>query len=456
MTDDTPLALTSATELTRLYAAGSLTPAEVLAAHRARIEELPVLNAWLSVWPADQAAPLAEGPLAGIGVGVKDNFDTTGRITTYASSVHRHHVPSRDATAVARLRGAGATIIGKTHLHEYALGVSTENEHYGDCLNPHDHGRIAGGSSGGSAVAVATGMCCVGLGSDTSGSIRIPAAACGVVGLKPTFGLIGKTGCYPEAPSLDTVGSLTRTVADAALMLDVLSGHDPTDPTSLNLAATGSPRTFDTDLSGVRIGIERDFFFHRIDERVAKVVDAAIERLEGLGAQLVEVELPRLADATWALTVIDTVETTDVHRRMYAEQRDAYGADVRELIERGELPSGIDHLRAERVRTEVRAEFTRTFTGDAGVDALVAPTLPIVTPRRGEQTVRLLGQDCVRDDELMRLVGPANLAGLPSMSVPCGDLDLDGAAMPVGLQLIGPALGEARLLRIAGALEAAG
>lgn len=451
----TDLALASATELTELYAAGSTTPSEVLAAHRVRIDELTDLNAWLSLWPVDDIA--RTGPLAGIGVGAKDNFDTAGRVTTYASSLHREHVPDRDATAITRLWRAGATILGKTHLHEYALGITTENPHYGDCLNPYDRSRVAGGSSGGSAVAVATGMCCLGLGSDTSGSIRVPAAACGVVGLKPTFGLLGKTGCFPEAPSLDTVGSLTRTVADAALMLDVLSGHDPSDPLSLELPATRSPRSFGTDLSGVRIGIERAFFFDRIDARVSAVVDTAIARLAELGAEIVEVVLPSLAEATWALTVIDTVETTSFHRRRYAEHADAYGTDVRELIEKGELPSGIDHLRAEQVRAAVKADFARTFDSAAGgVDALVSPTLPIVTPRRGEQTVRLLGRDCVRDDELMRLVGPANLAGLPAMSVPCGTTEVDEVAMPVGLQLIGPALGESRLLRIAGALEAAG
>lgn len=451
----TDLALASATELAELYATGRATPSEVMAAHRARIDELADLNAWLSVWPGDDIARI--GPLAGIGVGVKDNFDTAGQVTTYASSLHRDHVPSRDATAVTRLREAGATILGKTHLHEYALGVTTENPHYGDCLNPHDRSRVAGGSSGGSAVAVATGMCCLGLGSDTSGSIRIPAAACGVVGLKPTFGRIGATGCFPEAQSLDTVGSLTRTVADAALMLDVLSGHDPADPLSLDLPATHSPRRFGTDLTGMRIGIERDFFFDRIDERVRSVVDAAISSLSELGAELVEVELPSLAEATWALTVIDTVETTSFHRDRYAEHADAYGDDVRELIEQGELPTGIDHLRAEQVRTAVKADFGRAFgAGGRGVDALVAPTLPIITPKRGEQTVTLLGEDRVRDEELMRLVGPANLAGLPSLSLPCGAVEVEEADLPVGLQLIGPALGEAALLRIAGAMEAAG
>ncbi|MFX4271854.1 amidase [Propionibacteriaceae bacterium Y1685] len=444
------LHLLTATELRHAYATGELDPGEVLAAHRERIGELEVLNAWLSVWP--ESAPSAQGRLAGIGVAVKDNFDTAGARTTYASQVHRDHVPDVDATAVTRLREAGATILGKTHLHEYALGVTNENAFHGDCLNPHDHERTPGGSSGGSAVAVATGMACVALGSDTSGSIRIPAAACGVVGLKPTYGRVGKSGCFPEAWSLDHVGPLTRSVADAALMLDVLSGHDPTDPASLPLPPTElASLEIPEDLQGVRVGIEQDFFLADVDPRVRQVTDQAIARLVDLGAELIEVSLPTLTDAIWALTIIDTAETAAAHRTLMRTHRDDYGDDVRVLIECGELPSAVDYLQAQQVRTLVQRDFARVF---GQVDALVSPTLSILPPKRGQATVPVAGQDRETSAELMRLIGPANLAGLPALSLPAGVIEEDGASLPTGLHLMAAPRREDQLIMIGGALEA--
>lgn len=434
------------TELLAGYRDGTLDPAEVIAAHRSRIEALnPALNAWLSIWPPSE--PSRQGALAGVPIGVKDNLDTAGMTTTYASRVHAQHVPDRDATAVGRMRQAGAQIMGKTHLHEYALGVTAENPHFGDCLNPRDPELVAGGSSGGSAVAVATGMVPIALGSDTSGSIRIPASICGVLGLKPTYGRIGKAGCFPEAWSLDHVGVLTRTAADAALTLDVLSGHDPDDPTSLNLPPTSIAGTLDGNIAGLRIGVERDFALDGVDPAIIAVIEAGRAELEARGAELVEVQLPSLANALWAITTIDVAETTAAHRAQFTANPQGYGDDVRELIACGELPSAVDYLQAQQVRTLVRAEFAQTFEQ---VDLLAGPVLPIRTPRRGQPTV--LGADGVEHgtvDELMRLIGPPNLAGLPAASVPIGMLD----GQPVGLHLIGPALGERTLLQVARALE---
>lgn len=385
------------------------------------------------------------GPVHGIPIAVKDNVQVAGSVTTMGSSIYREHVADHDAGVVDRLAAAGAVRVGKTNLHEFALGVTTENPHFGICRNPWDRDRTPGGSSGGSAVAVSTGMALAAIGTDTSGSIRIPAAACGVVGLKPTYGRVSSYGCYPEAWTLDHVGVLTRTARDAALLLDAISGHDPRVPSSLDLAPTTAVR----DMNGtapLRIGVEEAFFFDDIDPEVDAIVRHALDRLPG--ARIVPVHLPSLRDAIFALTVIDTVETTAFHDAQLRQYPTGYGDDVRLLIECGALPSGVDYAISQQIRARVRQDFHRAF---AGVDVIASPTLPIRTPRVGEATVILNGRKAVRDQELMRLVGPANLAGLPAVSVPCGRL----AGMPVGLQFIGPALGESAVLNAAAALERA-
>lgn len=384
--------------------------------------------------------------LDGLPVAVKDNLDVAGRVTTMGSEIFRDHVPTGSAAVVERLEEHGAVRLGATNLHEFALGVTTENPHHGICRNPWDTSRTPGGSSGGSAVAVAAGMALAALGTDTSGSIRIPAAACGIVGLKPTYGRISSFGCYPEAWSLDHVGVLTSTVADAALLLDALSGHDPRVPSSLDLPPTISRQELDQERP-LRIGVEEDFFFAGVDPGVEGIVREALDQLAGEGAMLVPVSLPSLSDAIFALTVIDTAETTAFHEAQLRRHGELYGEDVRRLVECGALATAVDYARAQQIRSLVRAEFARAF---ADVDVLASPALPIRTPRIGETSVEVGGETRDRDAELMRLVGPSNLAGIPSVSVPCGMLD----GMPVGMQLIGPALGESAVLRAAAAVEA--
>ena len=386
------------------------------------------------------------GVLDGLPVAVKDNLDVAGRVTTMGSALFRDHVPGRSAAVVDRLKEQGAVRLGATNLHEFALGVTTENPHFGICRNPWDTSRTPGGSSGGSAVAVAVGMSLASLGSDTSGSIRIPAAACGIVGLKPTYGRISSFGCYPEAWSLDHVGVLTSSVADAALLLDALSGHDPRVPSSLPLPGTTTLPELE-DGRPLRIGIEEEFFFSGVDSAVGEVVHGTLEDLARAGAELVPVSLPSLSDATYALTVIDTSETTAFHDEQLRRYGDQYGEDVRRLVACGALTSAVDYLQAQQIRAVVRADFARTFSD---VDVIASPTLPLRTPRVGETSVEVDGETRDRDAELMRLVGPSNLAGIPSVSVPCGMLE----GMPVGMQLIGPALGEGAVLRAAAAVEA--
>ncbi|GAA1306307.1 amidase [Brachybacterium tyrofermentans] len=392
-----------------------------------------------------------QGPLHGLPLAVKDNLAVAGQITTMGSAIFRDHVPTQSADVVERLTEQGAVNVGKTALHEFALGVTTENPHYGICRNPVDRERTPGGSSGGSAVAVTTGMALGAIGSDTSGSIRIPAAACGIVGLKPTYGRVSTHGCYPESWSLDHVGVLAQTVQDAAVMLDAISGHDPRVPGSLDLPPTTTARDLPDEQDPqqalpLRIGIEESFFFHDVDPEIETEVRSTLDALVADGAQLVPLTLPSLGASIFALTVIDTAETTAVHDEQFRRRPQDYGEDVRLLLECGAIPSAVDYVQSQQIRAQVRREFQEAF---AGVDVIVAPTLPIQTPRIGEATVHLNGREADRDQELMRLVGPANLVGLPSISVPCGQAH----GMPVGLQVIGPALGELAVLRAAARVE---
>ncbi|WP_193106063.1 amidase [Brachybacterium sp. FME24] len=451
---DAPTVAQAASHLTR----GDLSSRELTDACLSRIDAMDAdLRAFITVY-ADRARQQADaaddrlrrgqvdGPLHGLPLAVKDNLSVSGQVTTMGSAIFRDHVASETAGVVDRLEAQGSVLLGKTNLHEFALGVTTENPHFGICRNPWDRDRTPGGSSGGSAVAVATGMSLGAIGSDTSGSIRIPAAACGLVGLKPTYGRVSTHGCYPEAWSLDHVGVLTRTVEDAAMMFDAVSGHDPRVATSLDLPPS---RTAGELQQGrpLRIGIEEQYFFADVDPEVEAVVRQMLDSLARAGAQIQPVVIPSLRDATYALTVIDTAETTAFHDEQFQHRAHEYGEDVRLLVECGALTTAVDYLHAQQIRSQVRDDFRSVFTE---VDVIASPTLPIRTPRVGESVVRIEGEDRDRDGELMRLVGPANLAGLPSISVPCAAL----YGMPVGMQFVGPALGEAAVLRAAAAVEA--
>jgi len=388
------------------------------------------------------------GPLDGIPVAVKDNLYLRGRRTTMGSKIHGDFVPDCTATAVERLAAAGAIIIGKTNMHEYALGATTDNPYYGTCRNPWDTDRIPGGSSGGSAAAVAAGMVPGTLGSDTSGSIRIPASMCGVVGLKPTYGRVSRYGCYPEAWTLDHVGPIAASVTDVAILLDAITGWDPKDPSTVQRPATRTFSSLRADLTGTVIGVEEDFYFADVDDDICGLVTDAIEALQRLGAVIRPVTVSGLHDCIYALTVIDTAETTTVHQANLRERPEDYGPEVRFLLECGALPSAVDYLTAQQARERLRAEFRATFRQ---VDVLIAPTIPLKVPKIGDQVATVNGVDVDIISNLIRLVGPANLVGLPSLSLPCG---LAGD-MPAGLQVIGRPLGEQDVLNVGLAFEQA-
>lgn len=456
MTDE--LMSLSITQLAPLIRGGEVSPVQLTQAalERANLYD-ETLNAFISRYDEDALtkAKTAEneihngnyrGKLHGIPLGVKDNLFIRGKRTTMGSKIHKNFVPDHSAEVIDRLEEGGAVVLGKTNLHEYALGVTTENPHFGICRNPWNLDKTPGGSSGGSAAAVASRMTSAAIGSDTSGSIRIPAGACGLVGLKPTYGRVSKYGCFPEAWTLDHVGPIAGTVTDSAIMLDAISGHDCKDPASLALPATQTYESLSPEVGNLVVGVEEDFFFDSVDDEIARLVSHGIEELRALGVTVKSVKIPTLRNSVYALTIIDTSETTTVHAFSLRSRPADYGEDVRFLLECGALPSAVDYLQAQQIRMKLKREFEEVFNE---VDALIAPTLPIRTPNIGERFSNINGATSDTAESLMRLVGPANLLGLPSLTVPCGHLE----GMPVGMQLIGRYLGEQEILNLGVAFE---
>ncbi|MFF0679919.1 amidase [Streptomyces tendae] len=391
----------------------------------------------------DIAAGRHHGPLHGIPMGLKDLIDVAGIATSASSRVRAGHRAEASSTVAARLEAAGAVLVGKTHTHEFAYGLTTPQTR-----NAWHTGRVAGGSSGGSAVAVAAGTATFTLGTDTGGSIRVPAALNGVVGLKPTYGLVPRHGVTSLSWSLDHVGPITRTVEDAALVLAALAGHDPRDPASLAAPATRYRPPTGTDLRGLRVGVPRNYYFDHVAPEVETAVRKAIDRLEALGARLVEVEIPmtRYIQATqWGLMV---PEATAYHERTLRTVPELYRADVRVLLEAGELMPAGDYLRAQRSRTLMRREWAAVLRE---VDLIAAPTVPATAVEAGQETITWAdGTAEAVSDAYVRLSSPANITGVPSLSLPVGH---DRTGLPIGMQLLGRPLGERVLLRAGHAYE---
>jgi aspartyl-tRNA(Asn)/glutamyl-tRNA(Gln) amidotransferase subunit A len=464
--------------LRELYRRGESSPTEVVGALLERIGTVEDrLHAYLFL---DREGALREAarwdgragradapPLAGIPIAIKDVLCTRGWPTTAGSRILDGYRPPYDATVVTRLRDAGAIVLGKTNCDEFAMGSSTENSGFGPTRNPWGEDRVPGGSSGGSAAAVAAGEATLALGTDTGGSIREPAAFCGVVGLKPTYGRVSRYGLIAFASSLDTIGPLARDVRDAALVLQVIAGRDPADSTSADVAVPRYEDALTGRVHGVRLGVVREFFAEGIDPAVAASVRQAIETLRGLGAVCEEVSLPHASYALPAYYLIAPAEASSnlaryagVHygRRaagvddlytMYARsRREGFGAEVKRRIMLGTyaLSAGYYdafYLRAQRVRTLIRRDFEAAFTR---FDALVGPVAPTPAFRLGEKV----------DDPLTMYLSdvytiPINLAGVPGISVPCGLV----GGLPVGLQIVGRPFEEATILRVAHAFQQA-
>ncbi|WP_125262583.1 amidase [Streptomyces alboflavus] len=389
---------------------------------------------------AEIAAGRYRGPLHGVPLGLKDLIDVKGQPTTASSAVRDGHVAAEDSTVAARLAAAGAVLLGKTHTHEFAYGLTTPQTR-----NAWDVDRVAGGSSGGSAVAVASGAATFAIGTDTGGSIRVPAALNGVVGLKPTYGLVPRRGVTSLSWSLDHVGPITRTVDDAALVLAALTGHDPRDPAPRE----PHPPYGEGDLTGLRVGVPRTYYFDRVAPDVESAVREAVDRLRDLGAALVDVDIPmtRYVQAIqWGLMV---PEATAYHEETLRATPELYAPDVRVLLEAGELLLAGDYLRAQRARTLMRRAWARLL---AEVDVVVAPSVPLTAAPVGQQSVQWAdGSVESVSDSYVRLSAPANITGVPALTVPVGQGE---GGLPVGMQVIGRPLGEGAVLRVGRAYEA--
>lgn len=387
------------------------------------------------------------GPLHGIPIALKDLYYTKGIRTTAGSKILSDFIPTYDATVVSRLQDAGAILIGKLNMHEFARGATNSSSLIGACYNPWDTLRVTGGSSGGSGAAVAAGLCYGALGSDTGGSIRIPAAFCGIVGLKPTYGRVSRHGVFPLSWSLDHVGPMTRTVTDAALMLQTIAGHDRQDPTTRAAVVPDYTAPLTEDIEGVRLGIPQEFYFEQLDSEVSESVRAAIQTLERAGAHTEEISLPLSQYAGAAGRIISLTEAAEIHEPFLKTRLADYSPDVRAGFLTGQLILGKHYIKAQRLRSLIRQEMAAALQR---VDALITPTVPIPAPRIGQTTIDIGQEHLETLWALSRLTRPANLTGFPAISVPCG-FTQDG--LPIGLQLTGRPFAEASILQIAYAYE---
>ena len=461
----------------RMIQAGELSPVQLVDAVNTSIERTdPQIGGYLSrdYQRARAAAEKADTalPLGGIPIAIKDVINVEGEPCGCASKILTGYTAPYDATVIKKLRAAGAIPFGRTNMDEFAMGSSTENSAIQITRNPRDPERIPGGSSGGSAAVVAADEALASLGTDTGGSIRQPAALCGCVGLKPSYGRVSRYGLVAFASSLDQIGPFTHTVEDAALVLQAIAGHDPLDSTSLDVPVPDYSAHLNGGVEGMKLGVPKEYFVDGMDPQVAARVREAIEVYRGLGAQIVEVSLPHTKYAVADYYIIATAEASANLARFdgvrYGKRADAprdladhygrtrgegFGKEVKRRIILGTyvLSSGYYdayYLRAQKVRTLIRRDFEEAFKK---CDGLLSPTSPVPAFRIGER---------MSDPLQMYLADiftiAANLAGICGISIPCGEAEADGKQLPVGLQIMAPAFEEARLLRIARAYEAAG
>jgi aspartyl-tRNA(Asn)/glutamyl-tRNA(Gln) amidotransferase subunit A len=446
------LALFEASDLLRR---GELKPIDLVDACLDRIQRIdPLLNSFLTV-TAEQARQQAHvleselnagqwrGPLHGIPVGMKDLYETRGIRTTCGTSFFKDSIPETDAFVVQKLRQAGAVVVGKQNMHEVALGITNENPHYGPVRNPWNRDRVTGGSSGGSAASLLAGMCFGSFGSDTGGSIRIPASLCGVVGIKPTRGRVSLRGVVPLSWSIDHAGPLARRVRDAALLLQAAAGFDPEDPYSTNLPLNDYLVEIDSGVKDLRVAVAVDKYFRQADEEVLNLVDQAVLVFRELGAQIIEVQFPNARQAAEANGTIVLTEAAAFHRQRLEENPFGFGEDVRTRLQTGAAMAGIDFASARHEQVILRRQYERFFDE---FDLLLTPTTPQTAPRIG------IKSPAERARTLTRFTAPFNLTGLPALSIPCG-FTVEG--LPVGLQIVAGPWQEDLLFRAGQAYEEA-
>jgi aspartyl-tRNA(Asn)/glutamyl-tRNA(Gln) amidotransferase subunit A len=394
---------------------------------------------------AEIAAGDYRGPLHGIPVGIKDLYETAGIPTTSSSAVRAEYVPEHDSAVVEKLTAAGAVMVGKTHTHEFAYGAVTPTTR-----NPWNLERIPGGSSGGSGAAVAAGECLVGMGSDTGGSIRIPASVCGTVGLKPTYGRVSRRGVASLSWSLDHVGPLTRTVRDAALVMNAIAGYDRHDPASVDVPVPDHAAGLEAGVAGMTVGVPVNYFTDRVDTEVALAHTAAVEVLRGLGAEVREVTVPfaeYILPTEWGLMM---PEASAYHQRMLRQKAGLYTPEVRLYLEAGEFVFATDYIKALRARTAIQQAWREMFPQ---IDVLVAPTLTTVALPVDDAVVRWPdGSTEAATETYVRFSAPANVTGLPSLTVPCG---FSSEHLPIGIQIMGKPFAEEAVLIVGQAYESA-
>ena len=451
----------SAWELSGLIRDREVSPVEVVEACLARIEDTePTLNSFITLMPeqARDAARRAEaeigrgnyrGPLHGIPVGLKDLFNTAGVKTTSGTRIYDNFVPDEDCTVATKFGQAGAILLGKLNMHPLAFGPTGENGDYGHMHNPWNPERITGGSSGGSGSAAAAGQCTITMGSDTGGSVRIPAALCGIVGLKPTYGRVSRAGLTPLSWCLDHPGPMVRTVEDAALAMNVIAGHDPRDHVTSAAPVPDYTAALTGDIRGLRIGVVREYFETEIDPAVAALTQQAISVLGELGAEIVDVSLPLYEYAQPISNAILSAEATAAHRDILLSDGDKLYPQVRERLEEGLFISATEYLRAQ----QARQVFCQQVAGLLeNVDLLAGPVEPVTAPRILERRIEIGGEALPAVPMLTKYTRVYNITGSPAISVPCGFGPDD---LPVGLHLAGRNFDESTVLRAAYAYQQA-
>ena len=451
------------TELAHLVASREVSPVEVTQAHLDRIARLdPKLNAYVTVTAdlALAAARVAEaavvagrplGSLHGVPFGLKDVFDTKGVRTTAGSRILAERIPDADATVTRRLVEAGGILLGKLQMVEFAFGADGVNDRYGTPWNPWDMAihRVCGGSSSGAGAAVAAGMCPGALGSDTGGSVRIPASLCGLSGLKPTYGRVSRAGVLPLAWTMDHVGPMTRTAGDLALMLGVIAGPDPLDPTSSEVPVPDYVAALSGEVDGIRVGVLREYFVDDAAPEQRAAVEAAGQTLEGLGATIEDTQLPAMPMSVAAKQTVLAPEAYAYHEAWLKTRAADYGSAVRARILAGAFVTGTEYVNGQRLRTLLRNDIDRLL---ARYDVLLAPSTAFAAPPVAEKTVELGGQSVPVAMNLSRYTGVFNLSGHPAASVPCG---FTAEGLPIGLQIVGRWFDESTVLRVADAYQRA-
>lgn len=450
------LSFLTATELAGLFKSKQLSPYEVTMDMLNRMEKLdPLLRTYITplhdvaltqAKKAEEAIMKGnyKGPLHGIPIGIKDNYFTKGIRTTVGSKLFAHFIPQKNATTVDKLLAGGGIMLGKQNMHELAAGSTGTNPYYGTTRNPWNIAHMPGGSSGGGTAALAAGLSTLATGTDTFGSIRLPAAMCGVYGLKTTYGLVSTHGIFPSAMSLDTAGPMARSVSDLALMLQYMAGYDPKDPTSLRVSIPHYMESLNSSVKELKIGVPT-YYLQGLDPDVEKLFHEALTTLKYLGAEVKQMDIPELTLSTFSGYVTVAGEAASFHHKWLQTHSEDYSPDIRSFFLAGTLTNTPQYISAQQARRKMVKAFHRAFRD---VDVLLGPTIPITTPAFSE---KWLEQNLDVVNQCMPFTVPVNLTGTPSLSVPMG---LDRNGLPVGMQFIGNHLSEKKLLQVGRAWEA--